>query len=740
MNEPGNREAAINGMEEVVTLTKGMPEVTTRKTKHTYGKERPRFKEENHHPPQKGRRRIATESELTRQHRREHRNGNAECEEKVRSVAKKDCESYRQSLRRSTPLHNIICEEDFCAAQQCLTGRVVTLLKEKDINKKMRYPILLQVVLVEYEADGIPLTECVAHILAANKHYRKSADLSFGEQVKVCKKHPLKVLKQNMPTWFFENEEQRFFPDLECLADHSAPVRMEGADKNLSLDVISVKVGEQRRRNESNAHSRSEIDHLSAQLAQIRKDQVETTKMFRAERRRTKEIEEQNSIITMSQTRSSISAVSLKNLNALVTDNRQECRSNATLPLSQIWCMMDLRFKKLKTRKFDEVQEFAEIYDTYKCLFKVNLTNTWLWQLRKYLEVHDAYEEEDILRLMRDKVQLSAEEKFTERLNTYMGAAEGCIKCSDLKENSQHLDTSVAGKQPRGAEVKQMEASRKRERGRRRSSLSLKESIRRGRKCGRSGRRQGPYQHGLGNYIDRRLSGQYGNMYYRRWCAEKPEQNYLALPAPPNPKDKDKTNIREGKFRKSAMRTSRCVSMGNKKKVAPRVPFGEAIHLKQTKDVVEDDNLERLMAPDTSEEVNKEVERDKSMSLLPSIDVVLIEETSFKLPSSRPLGAGKVEFMREKLEGVVDKGMVKQIPQVIYGSVVFTLPKNNNQWLMVLDLVRLNKILHRDVNMLSILETQFGNTEPVRFYGYFDVVNVFDQLATTERAKEYLIL
>eukprot|EP00924_Labyrinthula_sp_SR-Ha-C_P007784 snap_masked-scaffold_28-processed-gene-3.13-mRNA-1 protein AED:0.59 eAED:0.59 QI:0/-1/0/1/-1/1/1/0/85 len=85
------------------------------------------------------------------------------------------------------------------------------------------------------------------------------------------------------------------------------------------------------------------------------------------------------------------------------------------------------------------------------------------------------------------------------------------------------------------------------------------------------------------------------------------------------------------------------------------------------------------------------------------------------MPTPRPLGPGKAEFVKVKLDRMVEKGMAKKVQQAIYGSVVFAVPKKNNAWRMVLDLVAVNKVLHRDVNILSILETQLVNTAPARF-------------------------
>eukprot|EP00924_Labyrinthula_sp_SR-Ha-C_P000607 augustus_masked-scaffold_27-processed-gene-4.59-mRNA-1 protein AED:1.00 eAED:1.00 QI:0/0/0/0/1/1/3/0/1847 len=211
------------------------------------------------------------------------------------------------------------------------------------------------------------------------------------------------------------------------------------------------------------------------------------------------------------------------------------------------------------------------------------------------------------------------------------------------------------------------------------------------------------------------------------------------------------------------------------------IPFGEAIHLKQNKDVVDEDNLEQLMLPEGNALYQAEAEKAEireaivkmleaagdanedqrrrlmdlcfkyedvfatsasqiKISFLPPMDIVPKEGAEFKMPAPRPLGPGKAEFVKEKLDGMVEKGMAKKIRQAIYGSVVFAVPKKNNTWRMVLDLVAVNKVLHRDVNILPILETQLGNTAPARFYGCVDVVSGFDQLAITDRAKKYFNL
>eukprot|EP00924_Labyrinthula_sp_SR-Ha-C_P004972 augustus_masked-scaffold_1-processed-gene-17.49-mRNA-1 protein AED:1.00 eAED:1.00 QI:0/0/0/0/1/1/6/0/963 len=214
---------------------------------------------------------------------------------------------------------------------------------------------------------------------------------------------------------------------------------------------------------------------------------------------------------------------------------------------------------------------------------------------------------------------------------------------------------------------------------------------------------------------------------------------------------------------------------------AEGIPFDETIHLKQNKDVVDEDNLEQLMLPEGNALYRPEAERAEireaivkmveaagevnesqrnqlrelcfkyevvfatnasqiGISLLAPMDVVPIRGAEFKMPVPRPLVPGKAEFVKEKVAGMVEKGMARKVRQAIYGSVAFAVPKKNNTWCMVLDIVAVNKVVHRDVNILPILETQLVNTAPARFYGYLDVVSGFDQLAITNCAKKYFNL
>eukprot|EP00924_Labyrinthula_sp_SR-Ha-C_P005400 snap_masked-scaffold_1-processed-gene-30.30-mRNA-1 protein AED:1.00 eAED:1.00 QI:0/-1/0/0/-1/1/1/0/458 len=56
--------------------------------------------------------------------------------------------------------------------------------------------------------------------------------------------------------------------------------------------------------------------------------------------------------------------------------------------------------------------------------------------LRKYMSEHEAYEGEDTLRTIAEKVTWPSEGPFLERLNAYMSSATGCFKWKQLKESA----------------------------------------------------------------------------------------------------------------------------------------------------------------------------------------------------------------------------------------------------------------------------------------------------------------
>eukprot|EP00924_Labyrinthula_sp_SR-Ha-C_P006446 snap_masked-scaffold_57-processed-gene-1.28-mRNA-1 protein AED:1.00 eAED:1.00 QI:0/-1/0/0/-1/1/1/0/882 len=60
--------------------------------------------------------------------------------------------------------------------------------------------------------------------------------------------------------------------------------------------------------------------------------------------------------------------------------------------------------------------------------------------LKKYMREHEAYEGEDTLRTIVEKVIWLSEGAFLERLNNYMNGATGCIKWNQLTENSQRFE------------------------------------------------------------------------------------------------------------------------------------------------------------------------------------------------------------------------------------------------------------------------------------------------------------
>eukprot|EP00924_Labyrinthula_sp_SR-Ha-C_P012035 augustus_masked-scaffold_26-processed-gene-2.7-mRNA-1 protein AED:1.00 eAED:1.00 QI:0/0/0/0/1/1/2/0/227 len=60
--------------------------------------------------------------------------------------------------------------------------------------------------------------------------------------------------------------------------------------------------------------------------------------------------------------------------------------------------------------------------------------------LRKYMREHEAYDGEDTLRTIEEKVTGAQEGPFLERLNSYISEAAGCMKWDLLKENGPKLE------------------------------------------------------------------------------------------------------------------------------------------------------------------------------------------------------------------------------------------------------------------------------------------------------------
>eukprot|EP00924_Labyrinthula_sp_SR-Ha-C_P007103 augustus_masked-scaffold_8-processed-gene-9.1-mRNA-1 protein AED:1.00 eAED:1.00 QI:0/0/0/0/1/1/4/0/1269 len=208
------------------------------------------------------------------------------------------------------------------------------------------------------------------------------------------------------------------------------------------------------------------------------------------------------------------------------------------------------------------------------------------------------------------------------------------------------------------------------------------------------------------------------------------------------------------------------------------IDFGKVIRLKRHVEDIADDDLGDILLPDVDEEVDpvsEEIEigeaissmiskaTDASMEMkkklkalcleywdvfatdhsqtriskLEPMPVFPLENYEFKYPRARPTSAEKSRFIKEKIMSMEKRKLLKLVPAVEFGSVVFAVPKKGNKLRMVVDLVDVNKVLRRDVNQLPFLEKSFENLAQSKFYASFDVVSGFDQLGITEEAKKY---
>eukprot|EP00924_Labyrinthula_sp_SR-Ha-C_P003449 augustus_masked-scaffold_15-processed-gene-9.55-mRNA-1 protein AED:1.00 eAED:1.00 QI:0/-1/0/0/-1/1/1/0/1057 len=157
---------------------------------------------------------------------------------KKKRMTRKQCEFYLKEPRWFTPKKYVVCEEDLREMQSRMRGKTaVELLEEKNIHQSSRYPLLLMTALSERQADGVPISDRVAHMLAAVPNFRESQAMSFAQLVAHRKKTPPQVLKHNTPTWFFRSSEGLITKAVQFMADKGMAVVRGGMPKpNLSAN------------------------------------------------------------------------------------------------------------------------------------------------------------------------------------------------------------------------------------------------------------------------------------------------------------------------------------------------------------------------------------------------------------------------------------------------------------------------------------------------------------------------
>eukprot|EP00924_Labyrinthula_sp_SR-Ha-C_P015765 snap_masked-scaffold_4-processed-gene-8.10-mRNA-1 protein AED:1.00 eAED:1.00 QI:0/-1/0/0/-1/1/1/0/947 len=158
--------------------------------------------------------------------------------QKKKRLTRKQCEFYLKEPRWFTPKKYVVCEEDLREIQSRMRGKTaVELLEEKNIHESSRYPILLMTALSEKELDGVPISDRVAHMLAAVPNFRENQEMSFAQLVAHRKKTPPQVLKHNTPTWFFRSSKGLITTAVQFMANRGmAAVRGNLPKPNLSAN------------------------------------------------------------------------------------------------------------------------------------------------------------------------------------------------------------------------------------------------------------------------------------------------------------------------------------------------------------------------------------------------------------------------------------------------------------------------------------------------------------------------
>eukprot|EP00924_Labyrinthula_sp_SR-Ha-C_P013662 augustus_masked-scaffold_5-processed-gene-9.48-mRNA-1 protein AED:1.00 eAED:1.00 QI:0/0/0/0/1/1/5/0/887 len=123
------------------------------------------------------------------------------------------------------------------------------------------------------------------------------------------------------------------------------------------------------------------------------------------------------------------------------------------------WRSYGCKFKTLKSLKVKDIRAMLDMRDAYLDVYNGEKEpNLWIYvdpelkqslsssgvtkeglvdYLRRYMSEHEAYEGEDTLRTIAEKVTWPSEGPFLERLNAYMSSARGCIKWKQLRENAE---------------------------------------------------------------------------------------------------------------------------------------------------------------------------------------------------------------------------------------------------------------------------------------------------------------
>ena len=107
----------------------------------------------------------------------------------------------------------------------------------------------------------------------------------------------------------------------------------------------------------------------------------------------------------------------------------------------------------------------------------------------------------------------------------------------------------------------------------------------------------------------------------------------------------------------------------------------------------------------------------------------------------RWLGKKQMEFLRERLNAMLAKGLIRPTYNPHYGSQAFLVHKDGpDKYRMVIDMRKLNQHTRRTSLMMPNLEQQISYPKGASFYGSFDILSGFDYLPVAEESRKYFVL
>ena len=129
------------------------------------------------------------------------------------------------------------------------------------------------------------------------------------------------------------------------------------------------------------------------------------------------------------------------------------------------------------------------------------------------------------------------------------------------------------------------------------------------------------------------------------------------------------------------------------------------------------------------------------MSSLSPIECHLKTDEEIIAPP-RWLGREQMEFLRAKLDSMVQRGLLRPTMNPHYGSQGFLVPKPKSKepYRMVVDMRKLNKQTKRTSLMMPNLEQQISYPQKATYYGSFDILSGFDYLPVSEESRKYFVL